>query len=292
MDKTDIGDRMKEYERMESGRRLMPRLPACIRVDGRSFSRMTRGLGRPYDRRMSVAMAKVAKYLAKETGARCAYTQSDEISLVLHADHPASQLFFGGKIQKMVSVIAAMASVKFNQAVNTKRNGCFVPAEGGIPELCGKTASFDCRVWNVPSLEEAANCILWRELDATRNSVQSAARAVFSHKQCVNKNSDQLRDMLSQEGAHWDDYPGFFKRGTYFIRREVSVTKTRAIALGDEPSSVVCQRRAYHEAVLPPLRQVRNRVEVLFYGAEPETDSPWEERADLLLGEVDDDGSN
>ena len=109
-DKTAFGDRMKLYERMEAGRRFMPRLPICVRLDGKGFSKWTRGLARPYDPRLSALMEHVATRLVEETQAVIGYTQSDEISLVFYTADPKAQVFFDGRIQKMTSVLAAMTT--------------------------------------------------------------------------------------------------------------------------------------------------------------------------------------
>ena len=151
----DFGDRMKLYEQAEAGRRTLPLLPVCARIDGRSFSSWTRGLARPFDPGLSRAMVETTKTLVEETKARIGYTQSDEISLVFKADRFESELFFDGKIQKLVSVLASLATAHFNALVPEL-----------IPTKTGKLAVFDARVWTVPNDEEAANVLLWREKDA------------------------------------------------------------------------------------------------------------------------------
>ena len=101
----DLGDRMKSYEQKEAGRRFMSLLPVCARIDGKGFSKFTKGLDRPYDRGMSEIMSKTMAYLTQETQASIGYTQSDEISLVWYSPNAKSQIFFDGRIQKMVSVL-------------------------------------------------------------------------------------------------------------------------------------------------------------------------------------------
>lgn len=166
-----LGDRMKLYEQAEAGRAALPLLPVCLRLDGRSFSAWTRGLQRPFDPRLSALMIEVTTKLVEETGALVGYTQSDEISLVLYSDDPKSELWFAGKLQKLTSVAASFATAHFNARV---------PAL--LPERSGRLACFDCRAWTVPSLEEAANVLVWREVDATKNSVSMAAREFYSHR--------------------------------------------------------------------------------------------------------------
>lgn len=254
----DLGDRMKMYEQAEAGRRLMPGLPVCARSDGRSFSTWTRGFERPYDTRLSETMVETTRELVEATGACIGYTQSDEISLVWY--EPRGPIpFFEGKTQKLVSVLASMATAFFN------RHGHRFPERHSTP------AQFDCRVWNVPTLAEAANVLLWRELDATKNSVSMAARAYYSHKQVHGLSSSDMQELLHQKGVNWNDYPAFFKRGTFVRAARV----TRAFT-ADELSKLppkhhahtnpdlAVSRRVIACLDLPPLRQVQDRVAVLF----------------------------
>jgi len=187
-----LGDRMKMYERAEAGRQLLPLVPACVRIDGRAFSRWTRGLTRPYDEDMVRCMVETTRFLVQEANALIGYTQSDEISLILYSSHPQSQLMFNGKIQKLASVLASAATATF---------ASLLPEH--LPDRVGQLAMFDARVWNVPTLEEAANVLLWRELDATRNSIQMAADAIFSHKQLHQKSTSQMQEMLFEKGINW-----------------------------------------------------------------------------------------
>ena len=112
-DKTDLGDRMKMYESAET-KKLMPLLPVLARLDGKNFSTFTRGLKRPYDERLTKVMVEVTRHLVEVTGAKLGYTQSDEITLTWYAEHHDSQIYFDGRVFKMVSHLSALASVYFN----------------------------------------------------------------------------------------------------------------------------------------------------------------------------------
>ena len=267
MEKLTLAERMKLYEQQETGRRCMPRLPICVRIDGKTFSRFTRDLQRPYDARLSELMIQTAEYLVEQTGACIGYTQSDEISLILYAESPDSQVYLDGRIMKLTSVLASMATAAFNARLGA-----------AIPEKAGQLALFDCRVWTVPTLEEAANTLLWRELDATRNSVSMAARAVFSHNTLHGKSDSEMQDLLHTKGINWNDYPPFFKRGTYIQRRQVTRSFTaeeRAVlpprhAAHTDPDLTIT-RTELRRLELPPLRKVVNRVGVVFSGEAPRT---------------------
>jgi tRNA(His) guanylyltransferase len=199
--------RMKHYEHLCAAQ-AMPRLPTLARIDGRAFHSFTRGLARPFDEGFVNLMRQVTLKLVEETEARCGYTQSDEISLGWYFEEPGQEIFFGGKLAKMVSVTASIATYWFNRLAPEH-----LPAKH-----CGTPAYFDSRVWCVPTLPEAANYFLWREQDAVRNSIQMAAQAQFSHKQIHKKNTNELQEMLFHKGINWNDYPAKFKRGSV-VRR-------------------------------------------------------------------------
>jgi tRNA(His) guanylyltransferase len=214
-----LGDRVKAYEMEVAGRKLLPLIPAMARLDGRSFSKFTKDMNRPYDERFAMSMIRLTKYLVKETNACMGYTQSDEITLTWYSDNSKSEIFFNGRIQKMESVLAGMASVLFF---------CELPFyfDRGVSALQEKLPHFDARVWNVPTLEEGANCFLWREWDATKNSISMAAQSVYSHKELHNKHTGEMLDMLMERKINWNNYPTFFKRGTY-IQRNLLVSSQR-----------------------------------------------------------------
>jgi len=205
-----FGDRMKMYE-MQTECRLMPLLPTFARVDGRAFHSFTRGMNRPYDERMASAMMETTLNLVRETNACMGYTQSDEITLAWLSTDPKTQIWFDGRHSKMVSQIAALATLYFyRQCVKE------------MPEYAERLPSFDARVWQVPNTSEGANVFLWREWDATKNSISMAAHAVCGDKELHGKNSSDKQEMLFQKGINWNNYPAFFKRGSYVQRRMIT----------------------------------------------------------------------
>lgn len=180
----------------------------------------------------------------------------------------ASEIFFDARISKMLSILAAMQSVYFN-----KRLPKYLPEE-----YQQKMPTFDCRVWCVPNIVEGANAFLWREQDATKNSISMAARTYFSHKQVENKNGKEMQEMLWQKGVNWNDYPAFFKRGTFIQRRktmkpftaeELDRLPPKHKARTEPPDSLFFERTEYVALDMPPFGKVTNRPEVIFYGAEP-----------------------
>jgi tRNA(His) guanylyltransferase len=265
---TGFGDRMKGYERQETGRRLLPLLPVLARIDGKNFSRFTRGLERPYDERLSALMVATTRYLVEESDALCGYTQSDEISLLFYSGDSKSQIFFDGKVQKINSVLASMTAAYFNHN-----------KVDALPEKREELANFDSRVWSVPNQMEAANVFLWRERDATKNSVSMAAREHYSHNELLGKSSNQMQEMLFQKGVNWNDYPPFFKRGTFVQRQQISRVFT-AEELATLPTKhearnnpgLEFERSVVTTIEMPPFDSVTNRVDVLFSGAAPATD--------------------
>lgn len=205
-----LGDRLKSYEAVETQGKFLPMLPVYARIDGRCFSKFTKGMRRPYDETMSWMMQETTKYLVENTGALTGYTQSDEISLIWYSDDIKSEIFFCRKKQKMTSILAAMATAKFLQL-----------ALENFPDKCDKSLpTFDARVFQLPNMIEGMNCFLWRVQDAVKNSVTMAASEWYSNKQLMGKNSNDKLDMLIEKGINWNDYPKFFKEGSFFKRQE------------------------------------------------------------------------
>lgn len=259
-----LGDRMKMYEGIEADRVLIPGLPVCVRLDGRSFHSFARGLVRPYDERLSRMMIETTKALVDESHATIGYTQSDEISLLYipHENNPVN--FFGGRIQKLVSVLASIATAKFNELRISM-----------LPEK-KKMATFDCRVWNTPNIDEAVNSIRWREWDATKNSISMAVSAYYPHKELQGKNGAEKMDMLMAKGFNWNDYPVFFKRGTY-VRRVTTTRELTDAELVQLPAKHRANvygikdvtRSMLSELDLQPAGKIENYRDVIAYGATP-----------------------
>lgn len=258
-----LGDRMKEYEMIEAGRRLMPGLPIMVRLDGRSFHTFTRGMPRPFHEPMSRSMIETARYLVEETHACFAYTQSDEITLAYWSDDLRNTPMFDGRVQKLCSVLAGMATAKFNQEVVQR-----------MPEKAKLLPVFDARVFNMPNLDEMVNCVLFRALDCAKNSITMAASAYYSHKQLHGKNSSDKHEMLYAKGVNWANYPAFFKDGTFLRRetvlKELSASELSRIPEKHRPKGPV-QRSQVLELDMPPFAKLANPKEVLFYGAQPIT---------------------
>ena len=65
-------------------------------------------------------------------------------------------------------------------------------------------AMFDSRIFSLPR-EEVCNYIYWRQLDATRNSIQMVGQSQFSHRELQNKSCYDIQEMLfSQKGINWN----------------------------------------------------------------------------------------
>lgn len=257
-----LGDRQKAFEQREAGATLMPGLPVLVRLDGRSFHTFTRGLARPYDERLSSAMIETTKFLVEQTQASIGYCQSDEISLAFPNQDLTNKMLFDGRIQKLCSVFAGLAAARFGELIRQS-----------IPQKAHLYPVFDARVWSVPSLEVAADHFVWREADATRNSLTMAAHAVYSHKELHKAGYTQKHEMLHRKGINWNDYPAFFKRGTYVRREKVekhlSESELARIPPARRPIGPVL-RSAVMELEMPPLQRVANIQGVLFAGEAPQ----------------------
>lgn len=267
-ERDEFGDRMKAYEAEQTARSLDPRLPIYARIDGRSFSTFTRGMERPFDRRMSAAMVETTKRLVRDTHARLGYTQSDEISLVYMAEGPGSEPLFGGKVLKLTSILASLAASAFQRAIISNW------PEPEASALADCLPHFDARVLSMPSTIEATNAILWRVMDARKNAVSMAARSLYSAKALHLKDQQAMRSLLAEKGVVFDDYPRFFRWGS-FVRR---VSRERELTLAEReriperhrpPEGGRVVRTEVVEIDMPDFHTVENRVAVVFDGADP-----------------------
>lgn len=261
---------MKAYENHTCGIRLIPRIPVIARLDGKGFSKFTKGLKRPFDERLSKLMIETTKYLVKETNANCGYTQSDEITLVWYNNKIDSSIYFDGRLFKMLTDLSSMASVFFNKELGKY-----------IPEKSDKSPRFDCRVYNTPTLEETVNSFLWREQDATKNSISMAAQHYYSHNELMGKNGSEKQQMLFKKGINWNDYATFFKRGTYIQRKRVITTFSKEEIdklpikhnARKDPNFKI-ERWIIEEIELPKLSSIKNSIDVILFGEDPKLKSP------------------
>lgn len=219
-----LGDRMKaDYE--SRTRHFLPRRTyTLIRVDGKAFHTYTRSCSRPFDVGLMEDMDRTAVALCENIdGAKLAFVQSDEISLLL-TDFATIQTaaWFDGNLQKIGSVSASLATAHFNRARYRREPKA----------LEGTPASFDSRVWTIPQQSEVFHYFLWRQQDATRNSISMVAQAHFAHRELQGKSSSELQEMLWQERKiNWNDLPVGCKRGRIIERvlrtKDVEYTDSR-----------------------------------------------------------------
>lgn len=226
MKRDDLGNRMKTFYEQIPRTRLMRRTPVVIRIDGKAFHTFTRGFKRTFDDVLIKTMQETAKYLCENIqGCSLAYTQSDEISLLL-IDYQRfeTSAWFDYEVQKMCSVSASMATMAFNQIFRDMVGELHIKGSLEKEYSCilykaaQKGAMFDARVFNIPK-EEVTNYFYWRQLDASRNSIQMVGQANFSHKELQNKSCNDIQDMLmTQKGINWNDFPTYQKRGSCVVK--------------------------------------------------------------------------
>lgn len=241
MDRSDLAERMKGYEK-RNRYYLQRRMPVILRLDMRAGHSFTKGFERPFDEVFIKAIQETAKYLCENVqNCKLSYQQSDEITLLL-VDYEKinTDCFFEYRVDKLCSIAASMATMKFNQVFKElsyresenleiicrknpylENRDCLTKISNVHTNSADKGAMFDCRCFNIPK-EEVTNSIYWRQLDATRNSIQMVGQANFSHKELQNKSCNDIQDMLmTQKGINWNDLPLYQKRGSCCIRNHM-----------------------------------------------------------------------
>jgi tRNA(His) guanylyltransferase len=201
--KDDLGQRIKQsYE--DALRITLPRRTHLIlRIDGRSFHQFTRSLERPYSQALADALDHAALALAHQlTGCKFAFGQSDEYSfLATDYDSPKAKMWFDGNLQKIASVGASVFTAAFAHAFSS-----------------AEPATFDCRAFVIPFAADVENYFLWRQLDASANSLNMLASAHYSHEELLGKSETEKHDLLHAKGLNWARQPVDFKRGRALLR--------------------------------------------------------------------------
>jgi tRNA(His) 5'-end guanylyltransferase len=237
--KDPLGDRMKDFYEDRTRYKLARRTNTIIRIDGKAFHTYTKGLQRPFDQGLMEDMNKTAEYLCQNIqGAKFGYVQSDEISiLITDYDDIDTHAWFDANLQKMASIAASLATAEFNRLRLIRKMNTTVATAGSILEQF-KHAMFDARVFQIPYQEEVINYFLWRQQDATRNSISSVAQSLYSAKELHGKKTSDMQEMIFQKGINWNDFTTREKRGS-IIRRVEHVYARRDEPIMDGKTRVI-----------------------------------------------------
>lgn len=247
--KNSLGTRMKTYESV-SRHTLMRRTPVILRLDGKAFHTFTKFItpehdtslfNDPFSKHLHWVMTQTMQSLCDNIqNARFGYTQSDEISILLTDwTNTNTDQWFDGNLQKITSVAASMATAYFNYYFRI------------IFPRIGTLAFFDCRAFNIPR-EEAINCFIWRQQDASRNSIQMLGHFHFSHNQMQGKNNSQIQDMLMLEkNINWNNIATWKKRGSCY-----------------HPINAIADDGGWLDEEIPIFTQDRKYIEQYIYSTE------------------------
>ena len=249
--KDALGDRMKGFYEDRYRIYLTRRTPVIIRVDGNAFHTFTKGLKRPFDPVFMGIMQETCADLCKNIqGCVGGYVQSDEISLLLiDYNTITTDAWFDYNLQKVCSLAAARATMTFNglipkavEELMSDAAWCHETGEGDAQE-CLKfhaiwkakqnRAMFDARAFNIPK-EEVCNYFIWRQKDATRNSINTVAQSLYPHKELQGKNLVETQELISQKGVNWNNYSIREKRGSFVRRCLEEITRADGMTVVNE----------------------------------------------------------
>lgn len=228
--------------------------PILVHLDGRSFSSLIkRKFKQPFDDDFIRLMNETARYLCDEIdGVRIAYVQSDEISLLITKENPKSNIIFGGRLCKMQSIFASLATSKFNQLAHHYFMKNYIECVGvenlSSDELADFTLElplyqFDCKVWNVDTMNEVMAWFLYRNIDCTRNSREGAAQYYFPHKELEGLTSiEQIALLLEKKNIDWNQYSEGSKYGRFIHKIMVNKIVTFKDKKTDEEVTTECVR--------------------------------------------------
>lgn len=212
MNTKELGDRIKDMFESRTKILLPRRTYTVIRIDGKGFSKYTRSLNKPFDLDLAHDFDETSKVLCSEImGCKLAYTQSDEITLILSDfDGPMTDAWFDANLQKMCSVSASIATAAFNR-LRSARN------------VDSRPAYFDSRVFTIPQRDDVVACLMWRQADAIRNSISMVARTVMSHKEMDGIGVARLKDIIVEKGVDLSSFPVGLLQGRMIFKESYTI---------------------------------------------------------------------
>lgn len=267
MKRKSIDDRMKEYYEKRDRRFLNRRTPVIIRIDGKAFHTYTKKLNKPFDEGLIEDMQLTMLYLCQNIqGCKYGYVQSDEISLLLtDYDTLDTEAWFDYCQNKIESIAASMATAEFNRLriMRVLKYEMFFNHNCGLDDrpdvriddpnflerFMPVMANFDARAFNIPR-EEVVNYFLWRQQDATKNSISMLAQSLYSHKELQGKNGDQMQELCWQKEVNWNDLPTPNKRGTCCYRANIKKDLTDKVPF----EKLKGNETAWYESLYLPAR--------------------------------------
>lgn len=226
------------YYRSLSDYKLLPNSYVLVMLDGRSFSHLVKNkFQKPFDDDFIEMMNETAKYVCKNVqGCKFAYVQSDEISLVLtDFDTPTTDAFFSNRLCKMQSIIASLATAKFNQLMlayqfekisyDAGDLAMFSPNDMIKKIESSQLYQFDCKCWNVPTYNDVMAWLIYRQNDCLKNSKQQTAQTYLPHKELSGKNTDEQIALLKEiKNIDWHQFPKKYKYGRFIWKDVVTLT--------------------------------------------------------------------
>ena len=251
-----LGDRMKEYESSVENN-IESDIPFLVRLDGKNFSKFTKGFKKPFDSNFNRAMEKTTHDLINKFNASTGYTSSDEITLIFPEKLNNEKHIYSGRIQKLTSIIGSYCSVRFNFHIN---NILSKVKDKYKPEFINLVSEykqvFDARIlfFSKDKRYEFLNHMIWRaNKDCYRNTTSSFGRFILGseHK---NKNGSQMIELMKQKGFDYDKVPLYLKYGIFckkelydsevtYLDNKITVTRNRII-------SKVCDCIKYSDEML------------------------------------------
>ena len=142
---------------------------------------------------------------------------------------PEGDVFFNGRMCKMQSIIASIATSRFMKSmiVNLLKSVPTCASAQNVLDMCidavenAPLYQFDCKVWNVDTANDAVGCILYRNIDCIRNSKQQAAQTYLPHKRLMSLNTDEQIALLKQEkNVDWNEFDDGKKYGRFIKKTE------------------------------------------------------------------------
>lgn len=211
-----LKDRISSYQEA-AAHKLLGKLPIIMVVNGRSFSKLTSLLDKPFSNLIAECMCSTLLRLTQEVdGAIFGYSFNDEMVIIARNDQNLDTApWYDNDIQKISSIVSSISTLHFNNYANSLDLN-----------LMGEPV-FTTNVFAVPNIMEAINVMVSKQQQAFQSAIHFACLYELLKKYDKNDikemlsgtGQDEKIQLLQQEcGVDFNEYPLAFRRGVACYR--------------------------------------------------------------------------
>lgn len=233
--KVILNDRMMQYEK-DNEQYIHPYRPFIVRMDGKNFGSMTRGMEKPYDKNFVHSIVSTMNDMINYCTATTGYAHDDEIILIFPAACTREEYdsgdykehIYDGRAIKLLTTLAGYCSVRFNYYLSHAlldkygRTGYSPYETKTLEKVASLICHFDAKLILFPEDNnmEVVNYMRWRSLkNAMRGSIVGYAVKELGAGSIAKQKGEFVYELLTDSGFDWENVVPLYLRYGVFAKR-------------------------------------------------------------------------